>query len=123
MDNLHELKGLFGNLIYMGKNAFDHFHDLMNITKDPQERAWFEQKLPAIKVMGRAYALASPIAEIGGYHNWYYLNEGAKWESWRYNVDPVRGGEMIPFLDEVRIAGRKPESLPGDHRPRHAMLG
>jgi hypothetical protein len=104
VDNLHELKGLFGNLIYMGKNAFDYFHDLMNITKDPQECAWFEQKLPAIKVMGRAYAMASPIAELGGYHNWYYLNEGAKWESWRYNVDPVRGGEMIPFLDEVRIA-------------------
>jgi hypothetical protein len=104
VDNLHELKGLFGNLIYMGKNAFDYFHDLMNITKDPEERAWFEQKLPAIKLMGRAYATASPIAEIGGYHNWYYLNEGAKWESWRFNVDPVRGGEMIPFLDEVRIA-------------------
>ena len=104
VNNLHELKGLFGNLIYMGKNAFDYFHDLMNITKDPEERAWFEQKLPAIKLMGRAYATASPIAEIGGYHNWYYLNEGAKWESWRYNVDPVRGGEMIPFLDEVRIA-------------------
>jgi len=104
MDNLHELKGLFGNFIYMGKNAFDYFHDLMNITMDPQERAWFEEKLPAIKVMGRAYALASPIAEIGGYHNWYYLNETAKWESWRYNVDPVRGGEMIPFLDEVRLA-------------------
>jgi hypothetical protein len=104
VDNLHELKGLFGNLIYMGKNAFDYFHDLMNITKDPQERAWFEEKLPAIKVMGRAYALASPIAEIGGYQNWYYLNETAKWESWRFNVDPVRGGEMIPFLDEVRLA-------------------
>ena len=102
-ENFRETRGLFGNLIYMGKNAFDYFHDLMSITKDPESRAWFEKKIPAIKLMGRAYALASPVAEMKGYLSWHYLGETAHSEAWRFDVDPTRGGEMTPFLDEIRI--------------------
>lgn len=101
--SLRDLKGLFGNLIFMGKNAFDYFHDLQSITKDPEMRAWLEQRVPDIKVMGRASAMMSSIGEIKGWTNWRYLGETARWDEWRYDIFPVRGGEMIPFLDEVRI--------------------
>jgi hypothetical protein len=114
VDDLRGVKGLFGNLIFMGKNAFDYFHDLMSITKDPATRAWFEQKIPAIKIMGRAYSLSSPIAEMKGYLNWHYLGETARWEAWRHDVDIARGGEMIPFLDELRIGE--------DHLNRYAAI-
>jgi len=103
MDTPRDVRGLFGNLIFMGKNAFDYFHDLQSIMSDPVSRAYFLQKMPDIKVMGRVRALQSPIAEMKGMLNWQYLGETAHWESWRYDVSPVRGGEMTPFLDEVRI--------------------
>jgi len=103
MDTERDVRGLFGNLIFMGKNAFDYFHDLQSITKDPVSRAYFVQKMPDIKVMGRVRAVQSPVAEIKGMLNWQYLGETAHWEEWRYDPGLARGGEMTPCLDEVRI--------------------
>lgn len=103
VDNLRDLKGLFGNLIFMGKNAHDYFISLESITKDPAMRSYFEAKLPSIKVMGRASVVLSPIAVINGKLNTYYQGEFARWEDWRYGTAPARGGEMTPNLDEVRI--------------------
>jgi hypothetical protein len=103
MANLRDLKGLWGNLIFMGKNAHDYFISLQSITRDPQMRAYFEAKMPAIKVMGRANVVLSPIAVISGQLNARCQGEFARWESWRYGQHPVRGGEMVPNLDEVRL--------------------
>ncbi|MHB9024087.1 MAG: LamG domain-containing protein [Armatimonadota bacterium] len=103
MHTLRDLKGLWGNLVYMGKNAHDYFISLQSITKDPQMRAFFEAKIPDIKVMGRANVLISPIGVMRGQLNCLYEGEFARWELWRYGVHPVRGGEMAAFLDEIRI--------------------
>jgi hypothetical protein len=103
MPTLRDLKGLFGNLIFMGKNAHDYFISLQSITRDPQMRAYFLSKLPAIKVMGRAHVVVSPIAVVNAYLNARYFGEFSRWEIWRYGLNPVRGGELIPYLDEVRI--------------------
>ncbi|HEY3331065.1 MAG TPA: LamG-like jellyroll fold domain-containing protein [Capsulimonadaceae bacterium] len=103
VDNLRDLKGLFGNLIYMGKNAHDYFISVLSISKDPAMKAWFTQKVPAIKVMGRANVLKSPIAVIDAQLGTRYQGEFAHWESWRFGVNPGKGGEMVPFLDEIRI--------------------
>ena len=101
--NLRDLKGLFGNLVFMGKNAHDYFINLQSITKDPAMRAWFESKMPEIKVMGRVNANSSPMASIRGLVNDRYSWEFSRWENWRYGIDLAVGGEMSPVLDEVRI--------------------
>ena len=101
--NLRDLKGLFGNLVFMGKNAHDYFINLQSITKDPSMRAWFESKLPEIKVMGRVNANSAPMASIRGLVNERYSFEFSHWEDWRYGIDLAVGGEMSPLLDEVRI--------------------
>ncbi|HEY3418312.1 MAG TPA: beta-galactosidase trimerization domain-containing protein, partial [Armatimonadota bacterium] len=101
--NLRDLQGLFGNLIFMGKNAHDYFISLQSITKDPAMRAHFEAKMPEIKVMGRANVLVSPIGVMRGTLNCLYEGEFGRWEIWRYGVSPTRGGELLPFIDEVRV--------------------
>ncbi len=103
MSNLRDLKGLWGNLIFMGKNAHDYFINLQSITRDPAMRAYFEERLPAMKLMGRAQVLSSPLAAIRGTVNTRYQSEFGRFEDWRYGVDLSRGGEMTPLLDEVRI--------------------
>ena len=103
VDNLRDLKGLFGNLVFMGKNAHDYFISMLSITHDPAMRAFFEAKIPAIKVMGRANVTISPIALINGMVNWLYTSEFAHSEIWRFEGLPLRGGELTPYLDEVRI--------------------
>ena len=103
MENLHDLKGLFGNLVFMGKNAHDYFMNLQEITHDPAMRAWFEAKIPFIKVMGRANVNAASMAAIRGTVNVQYSWEFAPEVDWRYGLELGRGGEMTPLLDEVRI--------------------
>jgi hypothetical protein len=103
MENLRDLKGLFGNLVFMGKNAHDYFISLQSLTRDPAMRAWFEAKLPVIKVMGRANVNASPLASIRGSVNTRYIGEFARVEDWRFGVNLARGGEMTVLLDEVRV--------------------
>lgn len=103
MANLRDLKGLWGAQVFMGKNAHDYFINLQSITREPAMRAFFEAKMPAIRVMGRANVDLSPIAVIRGHLNGTYLGEFGHWETWRYGVNAERGGEMLPFLDEVRI--------------------
>jgi hypothetical protein len=103
MPNLRDLKGLFGNLVFMGKNAHDYFISLQSITSDPQMRAYFESKLPWIKVMGRANVRMSPMAVMDAEINTLYSGEFARWEVWRYTINPLRGGELLPYMDEVRV--------------------
>lgn len=101
MPSLREFRGIWGSLIYMGKNAHDYFMSLHDIKGDPAKLAYFEAKIPAIKVMGRANVLTSPLAAIREQAR--YRNEFARWESWRYGVSPARGGEMVPLLNEVML--------------------
>jgi hypothetical protein len=109
---LRDLKGLWGNLIFMGKNAHDYFMNLQSITRDPEMRAYFEKKIPAIKVMGRLNVVVSPIAVIRGTLNSIYRSEYSRWELWRYGVNPGKGGELIPYLDEIRIRERNLADFP-----------
>jgi hypothetical protein len=101
MPTLREFRGIWGSLIFMGKNAHDYFLSVHDITGDPAKRAYFESKAAAIKVMGRANALLSPVAAIRG--QWRYDHEFRRWETWRYGVSPARGGEMVPLLNEVTL--------------------
>lgn len=103
VNNLRDLKGLFGNLISMGKNAHDYFINLSSISGNPQMRAYFEQKMPAIKLMGRANAVVSSIAVIHDPLNSCFEGDLASEEDWRHLVSPERGGEIVPFLDSVRL--------------------
>lgn len=103
MPSLRDLKGLWGAQVFMGKNAHDYFMNLQCITRDPAMRAFFEAKMPAIRAMGRANVVLSPVAAIRGHLNGRYLGEFARWEVWRHGVTAERGGEMMPLLDEVRI--------------------
>ncbi|MFH1858594.1 MAG: LamG-like jellyroll fold domain-containing protein [Candidatus Omnitrophota bacterium] len=103
MGSLRGFKGLWGNLAYMGMSAHDYFINPQSITNDPKKLAYFEQKLPAIKVMGRASVMVSPIGMIRGTLNTKYTGEFANDPNWRYGVTAIRGGEMTPLLDEVRI--------------------
>jgi hypothetical protein len=97
------IKGLFGNLAFMGKNAHDYFYNLQDISKDPKVLEWFVNRLPDIKVMGRVNVNETPIACIRGLRSNTYVGEFYKTESWRQGYDMVKGGEMQPLLDEVRI--------------------
>ena len=103
MPTLRDLKGIWGNMIFMGKNAHDYFINLQSITRDPEMRAYFEKKIPAIKVMGRLNVVISPIAVIRGTLNSIYRSECSYWPLWKYGVNSSRGGDLIPYLDEVRI--------------------
>jgi len=103
MDTPRDIKGLMGSLSFMGKNAHDYFHDLQSITNHPGMREWLAERLPTIRVMGRANVHASPIAAIRGLRNVNYLGEFLKTESWRHGYNFVRGGEMMPLLDEIRV--------------------
>jgi hypothetical protein len=101
MPTLREFRGIWGNLIFMGKNAHDYFMCVHDIKGDPAKRAYLEAKAPYIKLMGRANALVSPVAAIR--QQFRYHGEFAHWETWRYGVNPVRGGEMVPLLNEVTL--------------------
>lgn len=103
MDTPRDIKGLMGSLSYMGKNAHDYFHDLQSITKHPGMREWLTERLPTIRIMGRANVHSSPIAAIRGLRNINYLGEFLHTESWRQGYNFVRGGEMMPLLDEIRV--------------------
>jgi hypothetical protein len=104
METPRNIKGIFGCLIFMGKNAHDYFYNLQDITKDPAVLDWFVKKLPDIRLMGRENVDASPIASIRGLRNTHYLGEFSKTEDWRFSYDGmVKGGEMKPLLDEIRI--------------------
>jgi len=101
VSTLRDFRGLWGNLIFMGKNAHDYFLSVHDITGDPAKRAYFEAKAAAIKVMGRANVLLSPVAAIR--EQLRYRFEFAHWETWRYGVSPARGGEMVPLLNELTL--------------------
>ena len=58
MSTLRDFRGIWGSLIFMGKNAHDYFLCVHDITGDPAKRAYFEAKAADIKVMGRANVLA-----------------------------------------------------------------
>jgi hypothetical protein len=103
MNNLRELRGLFANLVSMGKNAHDYFINLQSITRDPAMRSWFEARMPDLRVMGRANVTVGTVAAIRGHLNSRYTGEFARWETWRYGIQAERGGELMPLLDEVRI--------------------
>ena len=76
---LREFRGIWGSLIFMGKNAHDYFLGVHDITGDPAKRAYFEAKAPAIKVMGRANVLVSPVAAIREQSR--YRGEFGRWET------------------------------------------
>ena len=101
VSTLRDFRGIWGSLIFMGKNAHDYFMCVHDIKGDPAKRAYFEAKAPYIKLMGRAHVLVSPIASIR--EQFRYHNEFAHWETWRYGVNPVRGGEMASLLNEVTL--------------------
>ena len=101
MPTLREFRGIWGSLIYMGKNAHDYFLGVHDITGDPAKRAYFVAKAAAIKVMGRANVMLSPVAAIR--EQSHYRSEFARWETWRYGVNPTRGGEMVSLLNEVTL--------------------
>ncbi len=103
MKSLRDFKGIWGALAAMGMNAHDYFISPQSITDDPDKRAYFERNVDKIKVMGRANLVVSPVAAIRGTLNTEYQGEFAVWENWRYGVDPTRGGELVPLLDEVRL--------------------
>ena len=103
METPRNIKGLFGNLIYMGKNAHDYFYNLQDITKDPAVLDWFIKKLPDIRLMGRVNVDQSPIACLRGLRNTAYVGEFYKTESWRFGLNLAKGGEMTPLLDEIRV--------------------
>lgn len=103
METPRNIKGLFGALIYMGKNAHDYFSNIQDITKDPAVLDWFIKKLPDIRLMGRENVDASPIACLRGLRNTHYVGEFYKTESWRFSYNLTKGGEMTPLLDEIRI--------------------
>jgi hypothetical protein len=108
-DTPRNIKGLIGNLIFMGKNAHDYFYNLQDITKDPAVLDWWVKRLPDMRVMGRENVDASPIACIRGLRNSHYVGEFYKTENWRFGYDLTKGGEMTPLLDELRIGeGRLP---------------
>ncbi len=109
MDTPRDIKGLMGNLVFMGKSAHDYFHDIQSITKHPGMRTWLEDKLSAIRVMGRATVHTSPIASIRGLQNIRSFSEFAREEGWRHGYDFSRGGDLTPLLDELRV---KEGSLP-----------
>jgi hypothetical protein len=101
MSSLRDFRGIWGSLIFMGKNAHDYFLSVHDITGDPAKRAYFEAKAEAIKVMGRANVMVSPVAAIR--EQWRYGHEFRRWETWRYGVSPARGGEMVALLNEVTL--------------------
>ena len=101
MSTLRDFRGIWGSLIFMGKNAHDYFLCVHDITGDPAKRAYFEAKAASIKVMGRANVMVSPVAAIR--EQLRYRNEFARWETWRYGVSPARGGEMVALLNEVTL--------------------
>jgi hypothetical protein len=103
MDTPRNIRGIFGCLIFMGKNAHDYFYNLQDITKDPAVLAWFIKKLPDIRIMGRENVDASPIAELRGLRNTHYVGEFYKTENWRFGYNLTKGGEMTPLLDEIRV--------------------
>jgi hypothetical protein len=103
MDTPRNIRGIFGCLAFMGKNAHDYFYNLQDITKDPAVLDWFVKKLPDIRVMGRENVDASPIAELRGLRNTHYVGEFYKTENWRYGYNLTKGGEMTPLLDEIRV--------------------
>jgi hypothetical protein len=101
VSTLRDFRGIWGSLIFMGKNAHDYFLSVHDITGDPAKRAYFEAKAASIKVMGRANVLVSPVAAIR--EQLRYRSEFAHWETWRHSVSPARGGEMTPLLDELTL--------------------
>ncbi|HEY3416855.1 MAG TPA: hypothetical protein VGM23_08230, partial [Armatimonadota bacterium] len=103
MSTVRDTKGLFGNLIFMGKNAHDYFHDLQSITQLPGMRDWLAAKLPDIRLMGRENAHESTIASIRGLENSCYIGDFMSDAYWRNGYGFSRGGEMTPLLDELRV--------------------
>ncbi|MFZ2654588.1 MAG: LamG-like jellyroll fold domain-containing protein [Victivallales bacterium] len=103
MDTPRDIKGLMGNLIFMGKNAHDYFHDIQSITNHPGMRKWLEERLPAIRIMGRANVHTSTIASIRGLQNMRCFGEFSREEGWRHGYDFARGGELTTLLDELRV--------------------
>ena len=97
------IKGLIGNLIFMGKNAHDYFYNLADISKDPAVLDWWVKRLPDMRLMGRENADVSPIACVRGLRNTHYVGEFYYTENWRYGYNLTKGGEMVPLLDELRI--------------------
>jgi hypothetical protein len=98
------IKGLIGDLIYMGKNAHDYFYNLQDITKDPAVLDWWVKRLPDMRLMGRENVDSSSIALLRGLRNSHYVGEFSKTENWRFGCDNLaKGGEMMPLLDELRV--------------------
>ena len=103
MDNIRDIKGLMGNLAFMGKNAHDYFYNIHSITHQPGMRKWLEDRLPAIRIMGRSSVRISPLASFRGLRNVNFLGEFGKEEEWRHGYELNRGGEVTTLLDELRI--------------------
>ena len=103
METPRNIKGLIGCLAFMGKNAHDYFYDLQDITKDPAVLDWWVKRLPEMRLLGRMNVDESPIACLRGLRNTGYVGEFYKTENWRYGYNLVKGGEMTPLLDEIRI--------------------
>ena len=103
METPRNIKGLFGCLAFIGKNAHDYFYNLRDISKDPAVLAWFVKRMPDIRVMGRVNVHTSPIACLRGMRSNSYVGEFYNTEIWRQTYNLTKGGEMTPLLDEVRV--------------------
>ena len=103
VSTLREFRGIWGSLIFMGKNAHDYFlMCLHDIKGDPAKLGLLRGQSGVDQGDGpgqrAAFAAWPPSAS-----RLRYRSEFAHWESWRYGVSPARGGEMVPLLNEVTL--------------------